>query len=179
METSTFFSKLKDHPRPVVIDLWAPWCAPCRAMEPALQQMERKYEGQVDVWKVNADQSPEVLRSLKVMSIPTTIGFAQGQEIVRKTGMQSLESLDILFDATLHQRSAVILPPAPADRWIRSITGLTMLVLGASSGPSIILLAAGGVVLFSAFYDRCPIFRALAPRLMALFKKGPKAASQE
>jgi len=171
MEPKVFFARINSNPRPVIIDLWAPWCAPCRAMNPVLKQVAKKYEGQVDVWKINADESPEVVQTLKVMGIPTILGFAQGREIIRKTGLQTAESLDILFDATLHQRSAVILPPAPADRWIRSIAGLAFIILGWSLGQSLIIIALGALLLFSAFYDRCPIFRAVAPRIMALLKK--------
>lgn len=174
MNPEEFSTKLQENPRPVIVDLWAPWCAPCRAMEPALKQIAQKYDGQVDVWKINTDQSPEVVRSLKVMGIPTTIGFAQGQEIIRKTGAQSAESLDILFDATLHQRSAVILPPARADRWFRGIAGIVLMLVGWSAGPSLLIMAIGAAVLFSGFYDRCPIFQAVAPRLLALVKRKTK-----
>lgn len=171
MKPEEFSNKLQNNPRPVIVDLWAPWCAPCRAMEPALKQMAQKYQGQVDVWKINADDSAELVRALKVMGIPTIIGFMQGQEVIRKTGLQQAEALDILFDATLHQRGAVILPPAPADRWIRSAAGLALIALGLFWSQFWLIAAAGGVVLFSAFYDRCPIFRAVAPRLMELFKR--------
>jgi thioredoxin len=174
MKPEAFFAKLKANSRPVIVDLWAPWCGPCRVMEPAFKQIAQKYQNQVDVWKINADESPEVLRTLKVMGIPTTIGFAQGAEIIRKTGVQSSQSLDILFDATLHQRSDVILPPAPIDRWFRSIIGLLFILVGWSITHSFVLPAIGAIVLFSAFYDRCPIFRAIAPRIMALFKKQQK-----
>ncbi len=171
MKPEAFFVKLKSNPRPVIVDLWAPWCGPCRVMEPAFKQVSLKYKNQVDVWKINADESPDVLKALHVMGIPTTIGFAQGTEIVRKTGVQSVESLDIIFDATLHQRSGIILPPAPIDRWLRSIIGLLLIIMGWSLFHSLILPAIGAVVLFSAFYDRCPIFRAVAPRLIALVRK--------
>ncbi len=174
MKPEAFFAKLKSNPRPVIVDLWAPWCGPCRVMEPAFKQVALKYNNQVDVWKINADESPDVLKALHVMGIPTTIGFAQGAEIVRKTGLQSIESLDIVFDATLHQRSAVILPPAPMDRWFRSILGLLLIIVGWLLTHSLILPAIGAVVLFSAFYDRCPIFRFVAPRVIALFKKQQK-----
>ncbi|MBE0697981.1 MAG: DUF2892 domain-containing protein [Anaerolineaceae bacterium] len=174
MNTKEFYKKLNANPHPIIIDLWAPWCAPCRAMEPAFNQITQKFAGQVDIWKINADESPDVVRALKVLGIPTTIGFNQGEEIIRRTGVQSLESLDLLFDATLHQRSGVILPPAPMDRWIRSFVGLALLIFSWVFGHSLILMALGAVVLFSAFYDRCPIFRAIAPRLIAFFKKPSK-----
>ncbi len=174
MKPKAFYDKLKANRRPVIVDFWAPWCSPCRVMAPTLKQIAQKYENQVDVWKINADEAPEVLQSLRIMGIPTTIGFAQGQEIIRKTGIQSLESLDILFDATLHQRSTVILPPAPADRWIRSIIGVALILLGWVLFHSWVIPAIGAVVLFSAFYDRCPIFRAVAPRVMAIFKNPKK-----
>jgi thioredoxin len=179
MEPNEFNAKLKANPRPVIVDLWAPWCAPCRVMEPTLKKVAQTYEGQVDVWKLNADDSPEMVRALKVMGIPTTIGFANGEEVIRKTGVQTLESLDILFDATLHQRGTVILPPAPIDRWIRSILGIALMLWGWSMEQSLVILAIGGIVLFSAFYDRCPIFRAVAPRLIGHFRKIPKPVQKE
>jgi thioredoxin len=179
MKPEAFFPKLKSNPRPVIIDLWAPWYGPCLAMEPAFKQVAQKYKNQIDVWKINADESPEVLKAMKVMGIPTIIGFYQGAEIVRKTGVQSVESLDIVFDATLHQRSGIILPPAPIDRWLRSLLGLLLIIVGCSLFHSLILPAIGAVVLFSAFYDHCPIFRAVAPRVMALFKKQQKLNGKE
>lgn len=178
MNPENFYAQLKANPRPVIVDLWAPWCSPCKVMEPTIKQMAKKYDGQVDVWKINADEAPEVVRSLKVMGIPTMIGYSQGHEIIRKTGVQSLESLDILFDATLHQRSAVILPPAPVDRWIRSIAGLLLIVLGWSLWHSLIITGMGAVILFSAFYDRCTIFRAVAPRVISSIKRTAKPASK-
>lgn len=171
MNNVEFQKRLAETPRPVIVDLWASWCAPCRAMEPAFKQVSQKYDGQVDVLKINADESPEVLKALGVMGIPTVIGFANGKEIVRRTGLQSAEALDILFDATLHQRKPSVIPPAPIDRWIRSGAGLALLVLGWFSGQSILLMGIGAVFLFSAFYDRCPVYRAVVSRLSALFQR--------
>jgi len=171
MKQNEFNIRLKKNPRPVVVDLWAPWCAPCRAMEPAFRQVSQKYAGQVDVLKINADESPEVLKSLGVMSIPTVIGFANGKEILRRTGMQSVEVLNILFDSALHQRKPLVIPPAPGARLIRSTAGLALLISGWFIGHSFLLMGLGGGLLFSAFYDRCPIYRAFVPRLAALFNR--------
>jgi thioredoxin 1 len=140
-------------------------------MEPAFKQASQKYAGQVDVWKINADESPEVLKALGVMGIPTVIAFAQGKQILRRTGVQSAEMLDILFDSALNQRKPAFIPPAPLDRLLRIIVGIVLLVLGWFYGQYWTLYILGGVVLFSAFYDRCPIYRAIAPRVMSLFNR--------
>ena len=171
MKNSEFQKQLLENPRPIIVDLWAPWCGPCRAMEPALKQISQKYIDQVDVLKINVDESPEVLKALGVMGIPTVLGFSNGKEILRRTGMQSTGALDILFDSTLHQRKPGIIPPAPIDRLIRSGAGLAFIALGWFSGQSLLLIGIGGALLFSAFYDRCPIYRAVFPRLSSLFQK--------
>lgn len=155
----------------MIVDLWAPWCGPCRAMQPAFKQISQKYAEEVFVFKINADDSPEVLIALGVRGIPTVIGFSHGKEILRRTGMQSAQALDILFDSTLNERKPAVMPLAPIDRILRAIGGLAFVVIGWFMGQSIILFALGAVLLFSAVYDRCPIYRAIAPRLGALFHK--------
>ncbi|HEX6304086.1 MAG TPA: thioredoxin domain-containing protein [Anaerolineales bacterium] len=69
----TFFEELNANPMPVVVDVWAPWCMPCRAIEASLQKLGEQYAGRVEVWKVNADESPALVQSLDVRSIPTVI----------------------------------------------------------------------------------------------------------
>lgn len=171
MENTEFQKRLTDNPKPTIIDLLAPWCSPCRAMEPAFKQVSQKYVDQVDVLKINADESPEVLRALGVMGIPTVVDFTGGKEILRRSGMQSAVALEIIFDSTLHQRKPTIIPPAPIDRLLRTGSGLALIALGWFYGQSILLMGIGGVVIFSAFYDRCPIYRAIIPRLTTLFRR--------
>jgi thioredoxin len=171
MNKNDFFFRVRKSPRPIIIDLWAPWCAPCRAMEPAMKDTQEKYVGKVDVMKINADDSPEVLKALGVMGIPTLVGFANGEEIVRRTGMQSAQSLDVFFHATLNQEKSVILPPSSTNRILRSLVAAALLVIGWFSGPSWWLIGIGAVFLFSAFYDRCPIYRMVAPKITAFFKQ--------
>jgi thioredoxin 1 len=160
---------LQENEKPIMLDLWAPWCGPCRAMEPAFQQIRQKYAGEVEVLKINADESPEILKSLNVMGIPTVMGFNHGKQVVRRTGMQTAEALDILFDATLHERKPGIIPPAPADRLIRTLLGTFLIIFGIFSGQSLLMAGLGAILVFSAFYDRCPIVRALVPRLAHYF----------
>ncbi len=169
MKHVEFQHKLRTNPRPVIVDLWAPWCKPCKAMEPAFKQISAKYVGKVDVLKINADESQDVLKFLGVMSIPTVVAFANGKEIVRRTGMQSANALDVIFEAALNQRKPVVMPLAPTARFFRFVVGLGLLTAGWFFGQSIILFVLGGIVLFSAFYDRCPIYRMVATKVKEIF----------
>jgi thioredoxin 2 len=71
---------------PVVVDVWAPWCGPCRAVAPALEQLAVDRAGTIRVVKVNADHEPALSSRLGVQGIPTLILFDKGEEIARQVG---------------------------------------------------------------------------------------------
>jgi thioredoxin 1 len=177
MNNTDFFEKLKSNPRPVVVDFWAPWCVPCRTIEPVMKKLGEKYKGQVDVWKVNADERPELLRTLKIYGIPTLVAFKDGQVVARRTGAASMDALAGLFEAALSGEQPTRTGLAPLDRVLRLVIGAVLLFLAFQNhfaGFNLLVAVAGGVIAFSAVYDRCPIYRAVSARLKEwLGKKQP------
>lgn len=71
---------------PVLVDLWAPWCGPCRMVSPALAELATEMAGRIKLVKVNVDQSPELQRRFGVQSIPTLLVLRHGHELARQVG---------------------------------------------------------------------------------------------
>src|SRR3981189_1352325 len=72
--------------RPVVCDLWAPWCAACRALTPVLEKLEREYAGRFKLVKVNVDEDQELAEALQVRSIPALFAFPAGKPLAHFLG---------------------------------------------------------------------------------------------
>jgi thioredoxin 1 len=137
-------------------------------IEPALKQVGKDYEGRVDVWKVNADEHPELLRALRIYGIPTIVSFNQGQEVARHTGVASQGALSSLFAAALSGAQPLRTGLTSIDRLLRAAIGLALLLLaytGEFSGVYLFLAALSGVAFFSAVHDRCPVWKAITARL--------------
>ena len=71
---------------PVLLDLWAPWCGPCRMVSPVLEKLAAKYAGRVKLAKVNVDVSPRTQARFEVRGIPTLVVLKDGKVIDRQTG---------------------------------------------------------------------------------------------
>lgn len=71
---------------PVLVDLWAPWCGPCRTIAPLLEQAAREHAGHLKVVKVNVDDSPALSRRFGIQGIPTMLMVKGGHEVSRQVG---------------------------------------------------------------------------------------------
>ena len=86
---------------PVVVDLWAPWCGPCRMVSPALEQLARDLAGKVKLVKVNVDTSSQISQRFGVQAIPTLLVLRHGQVAARQTGAVPLATLRTWVDSAL------------------------------------------------------------------------------
>jgi thioredoxin 1 len=83
---AAFDQTLASHPEAVVVDFWAEWCGPCKAIAPTLEELATEYAGRVTIAKVNVDEHPGLAARFQVRSIPTLLFFKGGQVIDQVMG---------------------------------------------------------------------------------------------
>lgn len=85
---ATFAEAVERSPLPVLVDAWAPWCAPCRMIAPAIDELAAELAGRVRVAKLNVDDNPQTAARFNLRSIPTLLVMQGGREVDRIVGVQ-------------------------------------------------------------------------------------------
>ena len=90
---ANFAAEVEQSTVPVLLDLWAAWCGPCRMIAPVIEQLARELAGKARVGKLDVDQNPLTASRFQARSIPTLLIFKEGREVDRLIGLQSKEAI--------------------------------------------------------------------------------------
>ncbi|MCL6623247.1 MAG: thioredoxin [Fimbriimonadales bacterium] len=93
LTSSEFEEKVLRSSLPVLIDFWAEWCGPCKAIAPHVEEVARLFAGKLTVFKVDVDAESELAIKLGIMSIPTLVLFKDGREVDRIVGFQAKDAI--------------------------------------------------------------------------------------
>jgi len=93
LTTATFDKHIERNDMPLVVDFWAPWCGPCRAMAPIFDKAAKELEPRARFAKINVDEEPEIAARYGVQAIPTLIAFDHGKAAKRHAGLVDLNFL--------------------------------------------------------------------------------------
>ena len=92
-DQTSFAEELATADKPILVDFWAEWCGPCRALEPILKEVASENGDKITVAKVNVDENPDIARQFDIMSIPTLILFKGGQIVDKIVGLAPKDRL--------------------------------------------------------------------------------------
>jgi thioredoxin 1 len=86
---------------PVLVDFWAAWCAPCKAIAPHLEELANEYQGRVKIGKLNVDEQPNIASSLGIRALPTLLLFKSGEVVEQVVGAVSKSKIDEMIKSHL------------------------------------------------------------------------------
>ena len=99
--TDSDFSEIVSKHPIVLVDCWAPWCGPCTAIAPIVEEIAREYSGKVFVGKLNVDQNPMTASSFQIMGIPTLLIIKDGKEVDRIVGLVPKQNIQARLEKQL------------------------------------------------------------------------------
>lgn len=89
---------IKNSHKLAIIDFFADWCVPCQMLTPILSELDKKYPD-IEIYKVNVDESPNATMTYGIHSVPTMLFFKNGEEVDRKIGMESVKKLSDIIES--------------------------------------------------------------------------------
>ena len=101
VNSSNFKEEVLDSSLPVVVDLWAPWCMPCRMITPIVEELANDNQGKLKVFKLNTDENQEIAARYGIQGIPTLLFFKDGKEVDRLVGVAPKPIIQSKVDAIL------------------------------------------------------------------------------
>ena len=98
ISSAEFKEKVLEADKPVMVDFFATWCGPCKSLASTIDEVAMDMEGNAYVYKVDVDQSPDIARTYRIMSVPTVLVFEDGKVKDESLGAQPKQALLSLFD---------------------------------------------------------------------------------
>ncbi len=99
--TAENFESLKNGEMPLVVDFWATWCGPCRAIAPYIEELAKEYGGKIVVGKCDVEENDDIVMEYGVRNIPTILFFKGGEVVDRLVGGQSKSAIQKKFETLL------------------------------------------------------------------------------